>query len=81
MTQDEANVILKKAVDSIGEHFDSVQIVITYHEGAEDRTHIQALGAGNLFARIGSVREWLMMKDAEGDQRTRNEINEGDKEP
>lgn len=41
------------------EQFDTVQIICTRHEGRKDGTAIASIGAGNYFARRGSVIEWL----------------------
>lgn len=65
---------LRVAVESLGEHFDSVQIFVTRANEAdreEDKGTINAnLGGGNWFARYGQVRAWLVKCD----ERTREEV-------
>ena len=56
---------LQEAVEKLGEHFDSVVIICTRHEATEGGTSIEVAGAGNVYARIGSVRDWLLKKDEE----------------
>lgn len=56
--------MLKRAAESLGEHFETVQIFTTRHEaGNENGTVHLAWGAGNWFARYGHVRNWLIMED------------------
>lgn len=51
---------LKEACRSLIEHFDTVQIFGTRHEGSRDAT-IEALwGQGNWHARYGQVRQWVI---------------------
>lgn len=51
--------LVQKAVDDLGEHFDTVQIFVTRYEGGDGTTNIN-LGTGNWFARFGHVSEWLL---------------------
>lgn len=44
---------------------DSVQIVLTRHDAL--RTRSRYYGRGNVYARIGSVREWLAYTEASGE--------------
>jgi hypothetical protein len=58
----EADVALvMAAINSLSEHFDSVQIFITRHED-QKTTNINA-GVGNPFTRQGQIREWLIKVD------------------
>jgi uncharacterized protein (DUF2461 family) len=50
--------ILKRHVKSMSLHFDSVQVVCTFRT-SRDSTGSVSEGAGNFYARSGSVREWL----------------------
>jgi hypothetical protein len=52
-----AATALSKHCQLLMEHFDSVQIVVTKDERSQ--TRLAAFGAGNMFARMGSVRDWL----------------------
>ncbi len=70
MTNDEEEKQVSKAVDALREHFDSVQIFVTRHDGVEVETGSITAGGGNWYARIGQIREWL----ARSDERTREYV-------
>ena len=53
--------VLDKHCNSLMEHFDTVQIVVTRH--LKDGTRMANYGAGNLYARLASAREWLNRMD------------------
>lgn len=55
--------LVKKATDSLMEHFDTVQIFCTRHES--DGTCNVQYGLGNWFARSGQVSNWLVKNDEE----------------
>ena len=61
----EREKILKQALDTLGEHFDTVQIFVTSHESDDDGTYNGVVGHGNYFARYGLVHEWMTRKDEE----------------
>lgn len=53
--------LVRKSIDSIAEHFDSVQIFVTRHEQGElDGTVNIQLGTGNWFTRYGQVEAWVV---------------------
>ena len=56
--------MVKKATQSLGEHFDSVLILTTRHDPTTEggTTNIN-YGCGNWFARYGQVREYLIKCD------------------
>lgn len=56
---------LQQAVETLGEHYDSVVIIVTQHEPTEGGSEMRAVGAGSFYTRIGSVREWLLKKEEE----------------
>ena len=58
--------ILSAAVQSLIEHFDSVRIVVTTHDS--EKSEIHSLGAGNLYAQLGSVGSWLDSMADPGDE-------------
>ena len=60
--------LLQKAIDTLGEHFDSVQIFATRHD--TDGTKSIQKGCGNWFARYGQVREWMLKEE----QSSRNDV-------
>jgi hypothetical protein len=77
--QDEMERIVKRAVSQLGEHFDSVQIFVTSQEGRLTKAYWH--GAGNWYARLGQVGEWLVMQDARaGEQQIRQDAEAEDEE-
>ena len=76
--RDSETALVDAAVESLGEHFDTVQIFVTRHEPTtEDGTIAFRSGAGNWYARYGQIREWLIMAD----QQAKNQQNRKDEEP
>lgn len=55
--------LLKKHAADLGEHFDSVQIIVTKHESDEIGTVFAHQGAGDYYARLGAVTEWLTRQE------------------
>jgi len=49
--------------ESLLEHFDSVRIFVTRHNGSEDTTQSYETGGGNFYAQLGQVREWVCIQD------------------
>jgi hypothetical protein len=49
--------LLAACLQKLIEHFDSARIIVTSHE--ENRSEMRSVGAGNLFAQVGSVEAWL----------------------
>lgn len=69
--EEDDHAFVQKALDLLGEHFDTVQIFCTRHEGGEcDGTVAINKGVGNWFARRGQVREWMLGEDKAIPQRT-----------
>jgi len=62
--QDEDVARVRKHVDELREHFDSVQIFCTRYEGDEGTTNVH-MGSGDFFARIGHVKDWIIAEDEE----------------
>lgn len=54
---------LRDAANALGEHFDTVQILVTRHEEGETGTVNASWGTGNWFARFGQVREWVIKSE------------------
>lgn len=51
---------VEKALATLAEHFDTVQIFCTRHEAAKrDGTLNLSMGRGNWFARFGHVQSWI----------------------
>ena len=59
--------LLAACLQTLVNHFDSVRIVVTSHENTE--TIMKSVGAGNLYAQLGSVDAWVaQMANAEEDE-------------
>lgn len=58
---------LREKVDAVvaqlSEHFDSVRIFVTLHNGGEEATQSYETGGGNFYAQLGQVREWVTIQD------------------
>lgn len=53
-----------KALNVLGEHFDSVQILCTRYKGGDDGGTVNiSRGTGNWFARYGQMKEWLIREE------------------
>ena len=63
MTNKESEDICQKALDILGEHYDAVQIMVTWNE--ESITKWSKLGSGNWFARIGMAHEFIADSEQE----------------
>lgn len=67
-----------QALNSLGEHFDTVHIFATRHEPAEaDGTINVNNGVGNWFARYGQVKEWIVREERRSQITTEKSENEG----
>lgn len=67
--------MVEKAVNELGDHFDSVQIFVSrYDSGQEDGTVNINIGVGNWYARYGQVMEWCIKQE----ERTRKHIQKED---
>lgn len=56
--------LVTEAVDKLGEHFDSVIILVTRHEASEGGTFRLVEQRGNLYANLGWAQEWLASQHA-----------------
>jgi len=51
--------VLRKALNELGEYFDTVQIFVTRHDPAEENGTLEYnCGIGNYYARLGQVKMW-----------------------
>jgi hypothetical protein len=57
MDSNNANAILSSAVERLGEHFDAVQILVSWNE--QGQSHCMKSGAGNWYARQGMAHEFI----------------------
>lgn len=60
MSREEA---LRRAVDLLGEHFDAVQVLVSYNE--DGLTRCRHLGGGNWYARQGMAHDFIKCDDAQ----------------
>lgn len=51
------------ALKTLSEHFDSVHIFVTRHEGSLDGSIAANVSSGNYYARYGQIREWVLMNE------------------
>jgi len=63
--------LLQAAVGNLAEHFDTVQIFCTRHVSIERSTEQFLAGSGNLYARFGQVKQWVIEEEA----RVRSELD------
>lgn len=57
MTGDEVNEMLDEIAAKLGEHFDAVQLMVTWNE--EGITYAAKRGSGNWYARQGLAHEFI----------------------
>lgn len=60
MTNEEKRALLDKTVQSLGEHFDAVEILASEHHGDQNQTTTFRSGVGNWFARHGLRNESII---------------------
>lgn len=55
--------LVDKCRDQMLEHFDSVRVFVTKHNGGESETQSYETGGGNFYAQLGQVTEWLSIQE------------------
>lgn len=55
--------IVKKHVAQLAEHFDTVRIFVTRHEGDKESTQAVTSGRGNIYAQQGQIFEWKGLQE------------------
>jgi hypothetical protein len=63
MSDDPDMTGVQNAVNQLSEHFDTVHIFVTKHEGSRDSTFAGARQCGSIYTRYGQIREWLLTVD------------------
>jgi ABC-type sugar transport system ATPase subunit len=63
MTNEQIESFINHKLSEIMEVCDTCQIVVTIQNNADDTTVSLSTGSGNLYARIGSVQEWINRQD------------------
>lgn len=66
-------MLVDQAVDNLMEHFDSVRIFVTKHDGPSEDTGSYTRGGGNFYAQVGQVTEWNGMQDQIGREHVKKE--------
>lgn len=56
MTNEEAEKIIEEAVAKLGEHFDAVQVLVSWVD--EGATHFMPRGSGNWYSRQGMAKAY-----------------------
>jgi len=56
---------IKKAVNILSEHFDTVHVFCTNHPNNAEGTRFYTWGAGNFYARKGQIQTWLEYEKGE----------------
>lgn len=51
------------AIAKLAEHFDSVRVFVSLHNGGDQDTQCYTNGAGNFYAQLGQVKEWVAIQD------------------
>jgi len=62
MTGEEADELVSRITAQLHEHFEAVQILVSWNEEGESKAFNH--GAGSWYARIGMAREFLIFDEA-----------------
>lgn len=57
--REEDRALLKRHLAQLAEHFDSIRIFVTRHDGADGETMAFSEGVGNYYAQFGQINEWV----------------------
>ena len=71
---DRLKSLVDQHVSALREHFDSVVIMVSVHDGVSGNTEGLSRGSGNYYAQVGQVNEFLERDKA---QTQINEAQEG----
>lgn len=71
---DENEKRVADALKVLGEHFDAVQIFVLLKE--ENVCEVNARGCGDIYARMGYAREWLLVQEERARMDVRRQIRE-----
>lgn len=72
-TKEQDLAMLDKAIETLGEHFDSVQLFVSRYEDGDTGTVSVQKGIGNWFSRYGQVKAWVTRCDEEERENVRRE--------
>lgn len=80
MTTEQAQEMVRKHVQDLGEHFESVRVFVT-RANPDKMCDTQAIdnGTGNFYAAYGQIVEWVAIQDQyQRNWATRNDAKEQD---
>lgn len=60
---EEDKKVVDEAVAKLSEHFDSVRVFVTRHNGGDGETESYETGGGNFYAQLGQITEWVSIQD------------------
>ena len=67
--------VLEDCVRWLGEDWDTVQVFVTRHEpGTMDGTISIEFGVGNIYARLGHVKDWIVKQTEYTNTQARKEM-------
>lgn len=70
--------LVTKAIEQLGEHFDTIQIFATRYTGGEKGGTVHVCkGDGNWYARYGQVVEWINREEESARIEMRNDREDG----
>ena len=59
----EKSELIQSLIESIADRFDTIQVFTTSHNPETGETAYIGIGTGNVYARIGQIREWLHLQE------------------
>lgn len=63
--------MIQTALNTLAEHFDTVHIFTSHHEGGS--TLVQSNGTGNFYSRLAQIQEFVIRQDERVRQEVRDE--------
>ena len=63
---------IERHVAQLGEHFESIRVIASRNQDGKTITY--SSGAGNFYAQLGSVRDWLVRQEARSREHARREM-------
>lgn len=67
--------LIQESLNRLAEHFDTVHIFATLHDGAGDKTNVIQMGTGNSLTRFGQISLWVEeVKQIERNKAGENEL-------
>jgi hypothetical protein len=65
--------LVKDHASKLAEHFDSVRIFVTRHNGGDEESAGYTFGIGNYYAQRGQIGEWVTQQEEIERQRMRGD--------